>query len=226
MYFIRAGDKGPIKIGSSNTPLNRLRELQTGHSEDLHLLGVILAGSSVEEKLLHKKFQYLRQRGEWFIPAEPLLEFIEMNAIDLPRPDITDVDLVKLVKREMARVGATGWELCDSEHRHMFMNTDFHVGEYEFFNDSYGSRLFKLEDLLSRLTALSDGAGSYKISEAVFDTPFAYETYGSASDSFEDLKAAAAKMLGMPLSDLGGEIEQDTVVTLDEDGNTVVEITN
>ncbi len=41
VYFIRAGDNGPVKIGTAEDVAGRLRELQCGNHEDLRLLRVV-----------------------------------------------------------------------------------------------------------------------------------------------------------------------------------------
>jgi hypothetical protein len=75
LYFIQQGDNGPIKIGVSTNPYQRLRALQVGSPQKLHLLKVIEA----EEIEVHKTFQHLRLHGEWFRPKEDLLQFIQMS---------------------------------------------------------------------------------------------------------------------------------------------------
>jgi hypothetical protein len=97
VYFIQAGESGPIKIGKTTcSPLERLRTLQGGHYEKLHLVGVIFAGSYsnqgtdvsnnrnlVDERLtklereVHSAFDEERIRGEWFELSEALAEFIK-----------------------------------------------------------------------------------------------------------------------------------------------------
>jgi hypothetical protein len=75
VYFIQAGDGGPIKIGiSDNVPL-RLNTLQTAHHETLRLLSRIPGGES-DEAALHEQFAALRIRGEWFRPGAELLAHI------------------------------------------------------------------------------------------------------------------------------------------------------
>lgn len=79
IYFIATKDK--IKIGyTKNSIEKRLKQLQTGNDEDLVLLG-FLRGGLDEEKLLHKQFQQyrIRQNGEWFFPADELIEYINKN---------------------------------------------------------------------------------------------------------------------------------------------------
>jgi hypothetical protein len=74
VYLIASEDSGLIKIGSAANPVTRLRSLQTGSAERLHLV-CTLEGSRVEEAELHRRFAHLRVRGEWFRP-DPVLAAI------------------------------------------------------------------------------------------------------------------------------------------------------
>lgn len=76
VYFIQAGEGGPIKIGRSVHPMKRLLSLQTGASEPLSLLATIPAAGPRLEKELHREFAHLRLYGEWFAPGEDLINFI------------------------------------------------------------------------------------------------------------------------------------------------------
>jgi hypothetical protein len=79
VYFIQAGDGGPIKIGIARSPERRLIELQVGNHAKLRILALTPGGWG-EERALHDKFAALRLNGEWFDPAPELLSYIE--AID------------------------------------------------------------------------------------------------------------------------------------------------
>lgn len=77
VYFIRAGEAGAIKIGTTRgNPHARLRDLQTGNPEPLVLLAVMPGGPDVERGL-HDRFVDSRLTGEWFRPTERLLGFVE-----------------------------------------------------------------------------------------------------------------------------------------------------
>lgn len=76
IYFIQAGDAGPIKIGfTSGCPLDRMANLQTGSPDELRLVAHA-RGTQEDERELHKRFAHLRMRGEWFQPKSELVEFI------------------------------------------------------------------------------------------------------------------------------------------------------
>lgn len=76
VYFIRAGENGPIKIGITTDVPSRLSSLQTSHAETLVVMTTTPGGTALEYEL-HKRFAHHRLRGEWFAPGDDLLAFIE-----------------------------------------------------------------------------------------------------------------------------------------------------
>jgi hypothetical protein len=85
VYFIRAGRKGPVKIGSlaGGNIYKRLATLQCGNHLPLYLRSFIV-GNSFTENQLHLRFSHLRIRGEWFKMTGDLKEFLDW----LPHPPI------------------------------------------------------------------------------------------------------------------------------------------
>lgn len=77
VYFIQAGEGGPIKIGFSLNVKARMAGLQTGRTEKLKLL-LTLPGTKVDEARLHDKFGRFRIQGEWFKPDPAVLKSIEV----------------------------------------------------------------------------------------------------------------------------------------------------
>jgi hypothetical protein len=65
VYFIQSGTSGPVKIGLSKTPVQRVSKLQTGNPRELILRHVIPGDRGIEEQL-HDRFRAARIRGEWF----------------------------------------------------------------------------------------------------------------------------------------------------------------
>lgn len=66
IYFIQAGDaNGPIKIGIAKHPEGRRRELQVGSHVPLTIVRLI-DGNREDERALHRLFESLWLRGEWF----------------------------------------------------------------------------------------------------------------------------------------------------------------
>ncbi len=80
IYFIKNIETGRIKIGYSETPKKRLRELQTGSDSRLVIIKTI-KGDLNKEKELHDKFSHLRTNGEWFESDDELLQFIKGTEI-------------------------------------------------------------------------------------------------------------------------------------------------
>ena len=77
IYFIT--DKENIKIGyTSGKPERRLKQLNTGSSRQLYLIGYML-GNKKKEKELHLMFNEFLVKGEWFKPDEVLLSYINRN---------------------------------------------------------------------------------------------------------------------------------------------------
>jgi hypothetical protein len=75
VYFVQAGDDGPVKIGYASDFLKRLSALQTGCPDQLRVLGMFPGGPS-EEKELHTRLNMHRMRGEWFAPSDTVLSAI------------------------------------------------------------------------------------------------------------------------------------------------------
>lgn len=75
IYFIRSGQCGPVKIGIAKDVQTRLRGLQTGHHETLHLMRVVNGGSQ-EERWLHDHYRSNRLAGEWFNFSPDMLSIV------------------------------------------------------------------------------------------------------------------------------------------------------
>jgi hypothetical protein len=113
IYFIRAGDEGPIKIGyTGGSPAKRLRELQTMSPHRLVLLGAC-EGSVAGERAWHARYAHCREVGEWFQTTTSLLEEIGLacewraEVCRMPpvkRPRITKLEPV-IVAWIMGRAG-------------------------------------------------------------------------------------------------------------------------
>jgi predicted GIY-YIG superfamily endonuclease len=70
VYFLRAGNKGAIKIGMAKDVDRRVAELQTGNAFKLNVIALIPCDcreqAEYTEKRLHKFFRKQKIRGEWF----------------------------------------------------------------------------------------------------------------------------------------------------------------
>lgn len=79
VYFMRSAETGMIKIGVSCHPKSRMKALQSASGATMTMLGVV-RGDVRHEHELHKRFAGIRRAGEWFLPEQELLSYIETNA--------------------------------------------------------------------------------------------------------------------------------------------------
>lgn len=75
VYFILDADNNRVKVGHSRDPWKRLRQLQTGSSAKLKLIGII-AGNAEVEKRLHADLREHRVQGEWFAEGEQAIDWL------------------------------------------------------------------------------------------------------------------------------------------------------
>lgn len=76
VYFIKPiGMDGPIKIGTSHSPLERIKTFATWSPIPLELIGAV-PGSHAEETFLHQRFADLHSHLEWFRSSPLLLRTI------------------------------------------------------------------------------------------------------------------------------------------------------
>jgi hypothetical protein len=88
VYFIQAGDDGPIKIGTSRDPRKRFLELQTASPYPLHVRAIGPGGRAAEHRM-HTRFAGCRLHGEWFEPVPAIQRIVDqLNAFD------RDLDLI------------------------------------------------------------------------------------------------------------------------------------
>lgn len=78
VYFVSAGEGGPIKIGWSQDVGRRIEELQTANPHNLILLAT-LRGTMADEARFHSMFARFQMQSEWFEPAQEILDFIESH---------------------------------------------------------------------------------------------------------------------------------------------------
>lgn len=84
VYFVQAGEGGPIKIGWARNPWGRIRDLQVAHWAVLTMLGTTDGGVALERRL-HRRFAKERVRGEWFNPSPRLYAAIARLCDDAVR---------------------------------------------------------------------------------------------------------------------------------------------
>ena len=78
IYFIQAGEGGPIKVGfTSMKPERRISHIQTGCPWPIKVIGLI-EGDAADEKRIHKQLAPYKTKGEWFSPVAEVLRAVEM----------------------------------------------------------------------------------------------------------------------------------------------------
>jgi len=80
-YVYAISDGKYIKVGISNNPKRRLKQLSTGHPKKLYLFGYFAGGRTLEQQL-HIKFQKIRSNGEWMYPSDELIEYLNNKLQD------------------------------------------------------------------------------------------------------------------------------------------------
>lgn len=93
MTFIYAiGTKSDLqKIGYSDNPEKRLKQLQTGNPEQLylhHTISIVSSRARLVEQFIHSQINYKRTKGEWFRmspeEAKSILTFAEIRWAEDP----------------------------------------------------------------------------------------------------------------------------------------------
>jgi hypothetical protein len=79
IYFIRDRGTGMVKIGYSGDPQDRVKSLETGSPKGVELLAAC-RGDLWHERMAQALFDHLREKGEWFRPAEELMAFVAAAA--------------------------------------------------------------------------------------------------------------------------------------------------
>jgi hypothetical protein len=78
IYFLTARHEGfPIKIGITETRVDRFTSLQTALPYEVEVLAMIPVTDPIFERRLHRQFSHARLKGEWFIRTPDLMAAIE-----------------------------------------------------------------------------------------------------------------------------------------------------
>jgi hypothetical protein len=89
VYFVLNEGKNLVKIGKALNLKNRLSSLQTSSADNLCVAGRIVAKNPERlEARLHKRFNKLRVRGEWFQYTDELKIFITKEAYSEGENDV------------------------------------------------------------------------------------------------------------------------------------------
>lgn len=102
VYFVQRVSGGLIKIGTTTLLSLRVKTLAAECREKVRVLG-LMRGNHQEENALHRQFKHLREKGEWFRPADDLMDFILKHAesYDDPRYHLAriSIDIPERVRR-------------------------------------------------------------------------------------------------------------------------------
>jgi len=104
VYFIRAGQSGPVKIGHATDVAKRLNAIQCHNYEKLSLLRCI-EGGEAREKWLHRHFAGRQVRGEWFAYCD------EMLTIEPAVEEVADFEMGTLKLQVSAYLSESGMKL-------------------------------------------------------------------------------------------------------------------
>ena len=107
VYFMRpVGKLGPVKIGSTISPANRLQELGRHSPIPLEIAAIIYGPRSLECRF-HAMFESLHSHGEWFVESEGLTRTIEQVALGVfdvnTLPNGTRIHLIEKRKHQNAK---------------------------------------------------------------------------------------------------------------------------
>lgn len=95
---------GPVKIGFSVTPAERISNLQGGNPRRLDMAAVIY-GSTITERVLHAHFKDLRMpRSEWFEASalgEIIAVFREVDWVQRHGAEVDRINLSEVVVRDV-----------------------------------------------------------------------------------------------------------------------------
>jgi hypothetical protein len=83
VYFVRGGDA--VKIGRTGNLAARLKALATASAVPLEVLAALPGGRDLEVQL-HRRWQHLRLKGEWFRATPDLLADIRERVARAAEP--------------------------------------------------------------------------------------------------------------------------------------------
>lgn len=75
-YIAQSQFSGLVKIGRSNDPAFRVRNLSGSFSEPVAMLAFFSETPELCERILHRQFRRCRMNGEWFWPSPDLIRWI------------------------------------------------------------------------------------------------------------------------------------------------------
>ena len=114
IYFIQDLESKRIKIGESDDPTMRIKQIMTSSSSKKGcVILAVLPGGIKRESEMHKKFSQYHSRGEWYEESDEITCYIlelvksELNicrvcgALSLSKPDISDIKSHSIIHKTM-----------------------------------------------------------------------------------------------------------------------------
>jgi hypothetical protein len=123
VYFIQAGENGPIKIGTSTVPQIHLDRLQQGNHEELNLVAEIPGERNLEKKV-RADLEVFERGRQWFYPTDEVLDYIEK--MQLIEYDMVDGVPLAILWRDSEDGETDHCPFCGERHKHEGKN-----GHYE-----------------------------------------------------------------------------------------------
>ena len=115
VYFIQAGENGPIKIGASTVPQIHLDRLQQGNHEELKIVAAIPGERNLEKKVRADLEAFKRER-QWFYPTDEVLDYIEK--MQLIEYDMVDGVPLAILWRDSEDNETDHCPFCGERHKH------------------------------------------------------------------------------------------------------------
>jgi hypothetical protein len=123
IYFIQDLESKRIKIGESDDPTIRIKQIMTSlPSKNGCEILAVMPGGIKREGELHQKFSQYHSRGEWYEASNEIISFVlesikgELNlcrvcgALSLSKPDISDIKNHSIIHKTM-RNGVLPYEM-------------------------------------------------------------------------------------------------------------------
>lgn len=119
VYFVQAGDAGPIKIGCSTQPLGDIHEIQQNVPIPLRVLMVTEGDRALWAKL-HRVFEPQRVEAGWFEPSNALYavmqQFVDLaRDLDVPAEIRAPLQRPTLSRADMTEVKRS-WDAASMPH--------------------------------------------------------------------------------------------------------------
>jgi len=123
VYFARPiGMAGPIKIGVSANPEERIKPLLSWSPFPLEVVVMVKGGMELEQRL-HKCFADCHSHGEWFFPVKRLVEAVDRIAAGVPVEEAVDLS------DQRGSIKAKKCRSADTQHRLSLCRKLYHANK-------------------------------------------------------------------------------------------------